>query len=89
MQFASAGTGSAIHLGCALMNLVAGLDALHVPYRGANPAMQDLALPNIAHAQRARTAPKGIDVRIGLPARKKFCGCKLVHMRQSRDRSIP
>jgi tripartite-type tricarboxylate transporter receptor subunit TctC len=42
MQFASAGTGSAIHLGCALMNLVTGLDALHVPYRGANPAMQDL-----------------------------------------------
>lgn len=43
MQFASAGTGSAIHLGCALLNSVAGLDAVHVPYRGANPAMQDLA----------------------------------------------
>jgi tripartite-type tricarboxylate transporter receptor subunit TctC len=42
MQFASAGTGSAIHLGCALVNLVAGLDVVHVPYRGANPAMQDL-----------------------------------------------
>jgi tripartite-type tricarboxylate transporter receptor subunit TctC len=42
MQFASAGTGSAIHLGCALMNMIAGLDAVHVPYRGANPAMQDL-----------------------------------------------
>jgi tripartite-type tricarboxylate transporter receptor subunit TctC len=42
MQFASAGTGSAIHLGCALMNMVAGLDIVHVPYRGANPAMQDL-----------------------------------------------
>jgi tripartite-type tricarboxylate transporter receptor subunit TctC len=42
MQFGSAGTGSAIHLGCALMNMVAGLDIVHVPYRGANPAMQDL-----------------------------------------------
>lgn len=42
MQFASAGTGSAIHLGCALMNMVTGLDIVHVPYRGANPAMQDL-----------------------------------------------
>ena len=42
MQFASAGTGSAIHLGCALMNMVTGLDVVHVPYRGANPAMQDL-----------------------------------------------
>jgi tripartite-type tricarboxylate transporter receptor subunit TctC len=43
MQFASAGTGSAIHLGCALMNSVTGLKVVHVPYRGANPAMQDLA----------------------------------------------
>jgi tripartite-type tricarboxylate transporter receptor subunit TctC len=42
MQFASAGTGSAIHLGCALVNLVTGLDVVHVPFRGANPAMQDL-----------------------------------------------
>jgi tripartite-type tricarboxylate transporter receptor subunit TctC len=42
MQYASAGTGSAIHLGCALVNMVAGLDVIHVPYRGANPAMQDL-----------------------------------------------
>ncbi len=44
MQFASAGTGSAIHLGCALMNSVTGLNnVVHIPYRGANPAMQDLA----------------------------------------------
>jgi tripartite-type tricarboxylate transporter receptor subunit TctC len=42
MQYASAGTGSAIHLGCALMNMVTGLDVVHIPYRGANPAMQDL-----------------------------------------------
>jgi tripartite-type tricarboxylate transporter receptor subunit TctC len=42
MQFASAGTGSAIHLGCALVNLVTGLEIVHVPFRGANPAMQDL-----------------------------------------------
>ncbi len=42
MQYASAGTGSAIHLGCALLNSVAGLDVVHVPYRGSNPAMQDL-----------------------------------------------
>jgi tripartite-type tricarboxylate transporter receptor subunit TctC len=43
MQFASAGTGSAIHLGCALMNSVTGLNIVHIPYRGSNPAMQDLA----------------------------------------------
>ncbi|WP_441280722.1 Bug family tripartite tricarboxylate transporter substrate binding protein [Tardiphaga sp. 862_B3_N1_1] len=42
MQYGSAGTGSAIHLGCALTNMVAKLEILHVPYKGANPAMQDL-----------------------------------------------
>src|SRR3981081_2227550 len=33
MQYASAGTGSAIHLGCALVNMVTGLDVVPVPYR--------------------------------------------------------
>ncbi|MCA6121322.1 tripartite tricarboxylate transporter substrate binding protein [Bradyrhizobium sp. WSM 1704] len=42
MQYGSAGTGSAIHLGCALSNMITGLDVVHVPYKGANPAMQDL-----------------------------------------------
>ena len=34
MQFASAGAGSATHLGCALLNAAAGIDVTHVPYRG-------------------------------------------------------
>jgi tripartite-type tricarboxylate transporter receptor subunit TctC len=42
MQFGSAGTGSATHLGCLLMNYLLGLDVTHVPYRGSGPAMQDL-----------------------------------------------
>src|SRR6202012_3370502 len=42
MQFASAGAGSATHLGCALMNARIGADVTHVPYRGGAPAMQDL-----------------------------------------------
>jgi tripartite-type tricarboxylate transporter receptor subunit TctC len=42
MQFASAGAGSATHLGCALLNAAAGLNVTHVPYRGGAPAMQDL-----------------------------------------------
>ena len=40
MQFGSAGTGSAIHLGCALMNSVKRLNIVHVPYRGPTPAMR-------------------------------------------------
>jgi tripartite-type tricarboxylate transporter receptor subunit TctC len=42
MQFASAGVGSATHLGCALINARIGVDVTHVPYRGGAPAMQDL-----------------------------------------------
>jgi tripartite-type tricarboxylate transporter receptor subunit TctC len=42
MQFASGGTGSATHLGCALLNARIGVAATHIPYRGGEPAMQDL-----------------------------------------------
>jgi tripartite-type tricarboxylate transporter receptor subunit TctC len=42
MQFASAGAGSATHLGCVLLNAAAGIKVTHVPYRGGAPAMQDL-----------------------------------------------
>lgn len=42
MQFASAGVGSATHLPCALLNMVMGVKIVHVPYRGAGPAMQDV-----------------------------------------------
>ena len=43
MTFASAGAGSATHLGCVLLNSAIGVDISHVPYRGTGPAMQDLA----------------------------------------------
>jgi tripartite-type tricarboxylate transporter receptor subunit TctC len=42
MQYASAGVGSGTHLPCTLLNLVLGVNVVHVPYRGAGPAMQDL-----------------------------------------------
>src|SRR6202050_31091 len=38
MQFASAGAGSATHLGCALINARIGVDVNHVPYRGGGAA---------------------------------------------------
>ena len=41
MQYGSAGVGSASHLGCAQLNAAAGIDAVHVPYRGSAPAVQD------------------------------------------------
>jgi len=42
MQFASAGTGSGVHLACVLLNAAIGVNVIHVPYRGTGPAMQDL-----------------------------------------------
>jgi tripartite-type tricarboxylate transporter receptor subunit TctC len=47
MQFASAGAGSATHLGCALINARIGVDVTHVPYRGGAPAMQDLVAQRV------------------------------------------
>jgi tripartite-type tricarboxylate transporter receptor subunit TctC len=42
MQFGSAGVGSGTHLPCVLLNSAMGVDVTHVPYRGENPAFQDL-----------------------------------------------
>ena len=42
LNFGSAGTGSATHLGCVLLNSTAGIEAAHVPYRGSGPAMNDI-----------------------------------------------
>jgi len=42
LQFASAGLGSAPHLMMALFNNMAGLDMIHVPYKGAGPALVDI-----------------------------------------------
>jgi len=43
ISFASAGTGSPQHLAMALLERQAGLRMVHVPYRGAAPALADLA----------------------------------------------
>ncbi|MEA2964819.1 MAG: putative tricarboxylic transport rane protein, partial [Alphaproteobacteria bacterium] len=60
MQYGSGGTGSAVHLACALLNAAAGVEITHVPFRGNAPAMQELiagridyqcALANIAKPQ--------------------------------------
>jgi len=42
MQFGSAGVGSGTHLPCVLLNMAMGVNVTHVPYRGENPAMQDV-----------------------------------------------
>lgn len=42
LSFASAGNGTSVHLSGELFKLTAGLDIIHVPYRGAAPAYPDL-----------------------------------------------
>src|ERR1700730_16235550 len=42
LNFASTGAGSLTHLAGELLKLKAGIDIVHVPYRGAAPAVNDL-----------------------------------------------
>lgn len=48
LEFASSGTGSTSHVGAALIESMAGIDMLHVPYKGAGPALQDVMGGRIA-----------------------------------------
>ena len=47
-SFASSGTGTAVHLAEELFKQKAGVDMLHVPYRGTSAAMPDLLTGRVA-----------------------------------------
>src|SRR5712671_7404419 len=40
--YASAGFGTTLHLSGEMMNSMAGVEVIHIPYRGASPALTDL-----------------------------------------------
>ncbi len=42
LDFPSAGNGSSMHLGSELFNMMAGIKATHVPYKGSGPGVLDL-----------------------------------------------
>ena len=42
LDFASTGAGSASHLAGELFNVQAGIETVHIPYKGGAPALQDL-----------------------------------------------
>lgn len=42
LQYASGGVGGSLHLGFELFKATAGIDLLHVPFRGAGPAIIDV-----------------------------------------------
>jgi tripartite-type tricarboxylate transporter receptor subunit TctC len=50
INFASAGIGASSHLGGELFKTMAGIDIVHVPYKGTGPALQDLLAGNVQMA---------------------------------------
>jgi tripartite-type tricarboxylate transporter receptor subunit TctC len=50
LNYSSAGVGASSHLSGALFGQMAGIDIVHVPYRGSGPALQDLLAGNIQMA---------------------------------------
>lgn len=47
MNYSSSGNGSSTHLAGVLFNSLAGVDIVHIPYKGAAPAIVDLLAGNI------------------------------------------
>lgn len=48
VSYASGGNGSPAHVAGELFKLMAGVDMTHVPYKGAAPALQDVAAGHVA-----------------------------------------
>jgi tripartite-type tricarboxylate transporter receptor subunit TctC len=46
INYASSGAGSGIHFAGELFNFMAGIDMVHVPYKGSAPALQDVIAGN-------------------------------------------
>jgi tripartite-type tricarboxylate transporter receptor subunit TctC len=47
LTFGSGGTGTMLHMACELFRVRAGIELLHVPYKGDPPAMQDVIAGHI------------------------------------------
>ena len=56
VSFGSAGAGSAQHLALEMFKLQAGVDALHVPYKGSGPLLADLMGGQIQYSFETMTA---------------------------------
>jgi len=50
LNFSSSGVGASSHLSGELFKMMAGIDIVHVPYRGSGPSLQDLLAGNVQMA---------------------------------------
>ncbi len=66
LNYASAGAGSGAHFAGAMFNHIAGIDTLHVPYRGAAPAVVDLLAGqvNLMFASLSILYPHGLSGKL-------------------------
>ena len=59
-SFGSAGNGTTTHLASEMLKQKAGLDVVHVPYRGSGPALQDAMAGRVAFLFETITASKSL-----------------------------
>jgi tripartite-type tricarboxylate transporter receptor subunit TctC len=60
LNYASAGIGSVAHLSFEVVRVAAGIEAVHVPYKGGGPAMNDLLAGHVALNMAAIQVAKGL-----------------------------
>jgi tripartite-type tricarboxylate transporter receptor subunit TctC len=60
LSFSSSGVGNPQQLAGELMNIMAGIDVLHVPYRGAAPAVTDVATGAVTMSFTSLAAARGL-----------------------------
>jgi len=60
LSYGSAGVGSGGHVCGTMLNLMAGIDAVHVPYKGAGPAAADVAGGQIHYQFAAQLTSQGL-----------------------------
>jgi tripartite-type tricarboxylate transporter receptor subunit TctC len=79
LTFASSGVGNSDHLCGELFNLRAGISAIHVPYKGGAPAVQDVIPGRVAYYFAGMPvglplAKSGRARALGITSRQRFSG---------------
>ncbi|MGE0714728.1 MAG: tripartite tricarboxylate transporter substrate binding protein [Alphaproteobacteria bacterium] len=78
VSYASSGNGTSLHMSGHLLKVLAGIDIIHVPYRGAGPALNDCLAGNVniivnnfpetvAHVQAGTLRPLAVTTKTRAP----------------------